>query len=96
MIYFSIDSFQIKDEVIRHGQGMSDEVSKATEITTHSLNDLTKQIDRVRRKLDGESSALREAQQVMELEIAEIRQAIKKTEEGCAKILSVSLPTAQR
>jgi hypothetical protein len=61
---------QIKEEVLRHGQGIGDEVTKASENTAHSLAELTKQIDRVRRKLDGESSALREGHQVMELEIA--------------------------
>jgi hypothetical protein len=56
--------------VIRHGQGIGDEVMKSTENTTHSLTELSKQIDRLRRKLDGESAALREGQQVVELEIA--------------------------
>jgi hypothetical protein len=43
---------------------------KSAENTTHSLTELSKQIDRLRRKLDGESAALREGQQVVELEIA--------------------------
>ena len=43
---------------------------KSTENTTHSLTELSKQIDRLRRRLDGESAALREGQQVVELEIA--------------------------
>jgi hypothetical protein len=42
---------------------------KSSENTAHNLAELSKQIDRLRRKLDGESSALREGQQVMELEI---------------------------
>ena len=49
---------------------MSDEVMKSSESTAHSISDLTKQIDRLRRKMDADASSSREGQQVIELEIA--------------------------
>lgn len=49
---------------------MSDEVVKSTENTAHSISDITKQIDRIKRKMDADASSYREGQQVLELEIA--------------------------
>lgn len=49
---------------------MSDEVMKSAEITAHNMSDLTKQIDRLKRKIDADAASFRESQQVMELEIA--------------------------
>lgn len=49
---------------------MSDEVMKSAESTAHNISDLTKQIDRIRRKIDADAASFREGHQVMELEIA--------------------------
>lgn len=61
---------QIREQIAEHGKELGEEVFRNTEVSMKSIHDLSKQADRQRRLGESELSAVREGQQVLEIEQA--------------------------
>ena len=72
------------------------QVCRSADSTNKSLVDSSKQMERLKQRLEAEINSVKEAQQVADIDQADLRQEVQKSVDATTKIVAVTIPTAQR